>query len=232
MKREHTNKIRFILEEILPPVFRDSLIFKFIIAKIMKNSDLVNFKSNIINISQKKYENIYKNFNSFHKDSDLSKICINKILKNIVGNNVVDVGCGNGMLLKKISKKFPKKSLTGIEMNPNVYLKKEFNQDGIKLFKLKIEKIDKIKYKYDTVICTHVLEHILDINKAYNNLKKICKDTLIIIVPKERPYKHSNNTHLHFFPYEWSFINTIRPINKFKIQELDRDFLYIERIKK
>ena len=41
------------------------------------------FKSDIINISQKKYENIYKNFNSFHNDSDLSKICNDKILKNV-----------------------------------------------------------------------------------------------------------------------------------------------------
>ena len=31
MKRENTNKIRFVLEELLPPIFRDSFIFKLIV---------------------------------------------------------------------------------------------------------------------------------------------------------------------------------------------------------
>ena len=31
MKRENTNKIRFVLEEIIPPFLRDSFLFKFII---------------------------------------------------------------------------------------------------------------------------------------------------------------------------------------------------------
>ena len=42
MKRENTNKIRFILEEIIPPIIRDSFIFKFITKKVMKNKNLEN----------------------------------------------------------------------------------------------------------------------------------------------------------------------------------------------
>ena len=81
---------------------------------------------------------------------------------------------------------------------------------------------------FDTVICTHTLEHILDIKEVYDKLIKITKKRLIIVVPKERPYNHTFNGHIHFFPYSWSFINLIRPKNKFKIFELDRDFFYIE----
>ena len=85
--------------------------------------------------------------------------------------------------------------------------------------------------KYDTVICSHVLEHVLDINLAYTNLKKICKKRVIIVVPRERPYEYTFNGHIHFFPYKWSLINTIRPKNKFLIKDLNRDFLYIENLK-
>ena len=81
------------------------------------------------------------------------------------------------------------------------------------------------------MICSHVLEHVLDINLAYQNLKKICKRRLIIVVPKERPYEYTFNGHLHFFPYKWSFINIIRPENRFLIKELKRDFVFIEKIK-
>tara|TARA_B110000971_G_C19903400_1_gene451067 strand:- start:1 stop:699 length:699 start_codon:yes stop_codon:yes gene_type:complete len=231
MKRENTNKIRFILEEIIPPIIRDSFIFKFITTKVMKNKNLENFKSNIINMDHKEYKNIYKNLEVLHENSDLSKVCIDMILKKVKHKSVIDVGCGDGFLLSKVKEKFPNISLSGIEMNPTQAIRKKLKHKGIKLIKLKIEKLDNIKHKYDTVICTHVLEHILDINKAYDNLKKICKRTLIIVIPKERPYKYGFNAHIHFFPYEWSFINTIRPTNSFKIQELERDFIYIEKIK-
>jgi len=54
------------------------------------------------------------------------------------------------------------------------------------------------------------------------------------VVPKERPYQYTFNGHLHFFPYYWSLINTLRPDkkNKYKITNIKRDFLYIEDIKK
>ena len=48
MKREYINKIRYILEEILPPIFRDSFVFKYLFRQYMKNKDQEKLKSNII----------------------------------------------------------------------------------------------------------------------------------------------------------------------------------------
>ena len=230
MNREKTNKIRLILEDFLPPVLRDSFLFNFIIKKITKNKTLDKLKSNILNISEKEYINLYKKLNRVHKNSDLSQVCIDEILKNIKPNKILDVGCGDGFLLKKINKKFKNLSLTGIEMKTSTKLKKKLSKKNIKLIDAKIENLNKINHKYDTVICTHVLEHILDINLAYENLKKICKKRLIIIVPRERAFNHTLNAHLHFFPYTWSFINTIRPKNKFLIKDLKRDLFYLENM--
>lgn len=95
----------------------------------------------------------------------------------------------------------------------------------------KEENIFNMKYKpntFDTVICTHTLEHLLDLREAYEKLLKIAKKKLIIVVPQERPYKHTFNGHVHFFPYSSSFINLIKPRNKFKIINYNRDFFYIE----
>jgi ubiquinone/menaquinone biosynthesis C-methylase UbiE len=232
MKRENTNKIRFILEETLPPIIRDSFIFKFIIKKLYRNDKThQKLKSKILNISKNEYKNYYKTMPQMHENSDLSEICINEIMKNIEPINIIDVGCGNGFLLKKIRDKNKKIKLNGSELTVNSKLKQNFKINNIKLYEKEIENIDQIKTKFDTVICSHVLEHVLDINKAYFNLKKICRKKLIIVVPRERPYEHTFNGHIHFFPYKWSFINTIRPKNKFIIKDLQRDFLYIEKIK-
>tara|TARA_Y100000768_G_C23980185_1_gene685310 strand:+ start:1858 stop:2559 length:702 start_codon:yes stop_codon:yes gene_type:complete len=232
MKRENTNKIRFVLEETIPPLIRDSFIFKYIIKKLYRNDEThQKLKSKILNISKKEYKNYYQNMPQMHENSDLSEICINEIIKNIKSRNVIDVGCGNGFLLKKIRNKDKKILLSGTEIVITPKLKKNLKVDNIKLYQKSIEDVNKINLKFDTVICSHVLEHVLDINKAYSNLKKICKKKLIIVVPRERPYEYTFNGHIHFFPYKWSFINTIRPKNKFTIKDLQRDFLYIENIK-
>ena len=232
MKRENTNKIRFVLEEILPPILRDSFIFKLIVKKLYRNDKThQNLKYNILNISKKKYKKYYENMPQIHNNSDLSNKCIDEILRYIKPRSIIDVGCGNGFLLKKIRDKNKSVELNGTEIVITKEIKKKLKTQKIKIYEKSIENLNGFKKKYDTVICSHVLEHVLDINLAYTNLKKICKKRLIIIVPRERPYEHTFNGHIHFFPYKWSLINTIRPKNKFLIKDLNRDFLYIENLK-
>ena len=232
MKRENTNKIRFVLEELLPPIFRDSFIFKLLIQFLYRDDKIhQNLKSNIINLSEKEYIKYYENMPQIHDNSDLSEICIKEILKHIKKGEILDVGCGNGFLLKRIRKKFKNTNLYGSEITVTKELKINSTKNNFKIFRKKIENLNNINKKFDTVICSHVLEHVLDINLAYKNLKKLCKKKLIIVVPKERSYQHTFNGHLHFFPYTWSFINTIRPKNKFFIHELKRDLLFVEIIK-
>ena len=231
MKRENTNKIRFILEEIIPPTLRDSFIFKYLV-KFLYRSDNTHqkLKNDILNISKKEYLNYYKKLPKIHNNSDLSEICINEILRNIEPTTVIDIGCGDGFLLERINKTIKQIKLFGTDIYVSTKLSKVSKKKNFKIFHIKVENISNINKKFDTVICSHVLEHILDINLAYNKLKKICKKKLIIVVPRERAYEHTFNGHLHFFPYPWSFINTIRPKNKFTIKDLKRDLVYIENL--
>ena len=54
MKRENTNKIRFILEELLPPFFRDSFFFKLVVKYLYrKDKTHQNLKSKILKLSEK-----------------------------------------------------------------------------------------------------------------------------------------------------------------------------------
>ncbi len=72
-----------------------------------------------------------------------------------------------------------------------------------------VEKMPFPDNHFDTVICTHTLEHVQDIQGALTELRRICKERLIIVVPKQRPYKYTFDLHLHFFPYEHSLVNVV-----------------------
>jgi ubiquinone/menaquinone biosynthesis C-methylase UbiE len=231
MKRELVNKIRFFLEEIIPPIIRDSFFVKFLIKKTFR-SDKMHFalKENFLNLTNKQIINYYKINPNLQGETDLSKKILKKILKEIDGEKILDAGCGRFFLLKEIRKIFPKKKLYGIDFQVNKnYLPLKI--ENIKIFEQDLKKILFSDKYFDTVICTHTLEHILEPKKVYDELLRICKKKIIIVVPRERPYKYTFNGHLHFFPYKYSFINTIIPKNKFVIQDLNRDFLYIEYLK-
>jgi len=232
MNRILINKIRFILEEFIPPIIRDSLIFKYIVKYFYRSDKLhENLKENILNYTKKNYLEYYSAMPEINGKTDNSEDCIKVIIKQVLPNNIIDVGCGRGYLLERLRKENPKYKLFGTEIYLSRTLEEKKIKYNFKTIKTDILSIDKIKKIYDTVICTHVLEHILDIRAAYKKLKKICKQRLIIIVPKERPYKYTFNGHLHFFPYEWSLINTLRPDTKnFKIKNIKRDFMFIEDI--
>jgi ubiquinone/menaquinone biosynthesis C-methylase UbiE len=230
MRRSLINKIRFILEELLPPILRDSAIFKYIVKYFYRNDHLhENLKSRILSYSEEDYVNYYKNMPEINGETDNSESCIKEIISEVKPNNIVDIGCGRGYLLEKLRIKNSKYRLTGIEIYLSDKLKERSFEHNFKTIEMNIKDISKLKKSYDTAICTHVLEHVLDIKSAYENLKRICKKRLIIVVPKERPYKHTFNGHLHFFPYEWSLINTLRPNTKnFQIKDINRDFMFIE----
>ena len=82
---------------------------------------------------------------------------------------------------------------------------------------------------FDTVICTHVLEHILDLRKALQELRRVCARQLIVVVPLEREYLFTFNPHIHFFPYPHSFLRQAIPVPAGAEHEvIGRDLLYCE----
>jgi len=84
---------------------------------------------------------------------------------------------------------------------------------------------------FDTVICTHVIEHILDYRDAIAELRRIARRRLIIVVPREREGIYTFNPHFNFFPYTHSFLRAMIPVPKRHVcVTLGRDIYYREDV--
>jgi len=228
MNRETTNRIRFVLEDVLPPLLRDSGVFRWAAKRVWGDhiSQLAKFRERAPFLSAEEYAELYRNHPRVHEGTDNSAACIARIVGSIEGGSVCDVGCGTGALLSRIQSAHPNLArLVGVDF----VIDDASSLPGIEYLAAKVERLPFADGEFDTVICTHVIEHILDYRQAIAELRRIAKRQLIIVVPREREYRYTFNPHFNFFPYTHSFLRAVHPVPPtFVCEDIGRDIFYME----
>lgn len=228
MRKETTNKIRFVIEDIFPAILRDSFLFRWA-AKTFWNDNVIRlaeFRKNIVFVTDEEYAKLYDEVPDIHDHGDNTEASNTELISNIMGESVCDVGCGGGSLLLEIQKRRPDiQRLVGVDFAVN-----EANKfAGIEFFASKIETLPFKDGEFDTVVCTHVVEHILEYRKAIVELRRITKKRLIVVVPREREYYYTFNAHLNFFPYPHSLLRAMYPVpENYRCFDIQRDLYYQE----
>lgn len=230
MRREMTNRIRFVLEDVVPPVLRDSGLFRAAAGLAWGShvDHLAQFRERAAFLTDAEYEALYREHPRVHEDTDNSEACIRAIAADVAGTNVVDVGCGTGALLRRIRAARPElAALTGIDF----VIEPDIRDDGIDYVAAKVEALPYPDKTFDTVVCTHVIEHVVDYRAAIAELRRVARRRLIIVVPREREYRYTFNPHLNFFPYTHSFLRAMMPVPDSHVcRNIGRDIYYREDI--
>jgi SAM-dependent methyltransferase len=228
VRREATNAIRFVIEDILPPIVRDSGLFRLAAGSVFRGVEAAaNFRKRATFLSEQEYVAFYRDWPRIHAETDSSIQCLKQIAAEVVGDSVCDVGCGSGFLVRYIrdeSAAKPKR-LVGVD----IVAPEPGAGEPVEFFEGKAEKLPFADNEFDTVVCTHVLEHILDYRAALAELRRITARRLIVVVPMEREGLYTFNPHFHFFPYTHSFLRAMIPVPERHIcVRLGRDIYYRE----
>jgi len=131
-------------------------------------------------------ENAIK-LNSFYQ-WDVYKY-VSELVKNTKYNKVVDIGCGASKKLKKLIKPYVKEVI-GIDQDSVINFCREKYPD-ITFFADNFESLNSSSnscmHDVDIIICSDVIEHLVDPDVLLNYIKNIAnKDTLIVISTPER----------------------------------------------
>ncbi len=228
MNRETTNRIRYVLEELLPAFIRDSRLFRFFATRVWGKHivNLADFRKRAPFLTPEEYEIMYRDHPRVHEGTDNSEACVQKIATDCVGDSVCDVGCGTGALLVRIREKRPEiAKMTGVDF----VVEDAAEIAGVEYVDAMVEKMPFEDNAFDTVICTHVIEHILDYRAAIKELRRITRKRLIIVVPREREFIYTFNPHFNFFPYTHSFLRAMIPVpENYECIDIGRDIYYRE----
>jgi ubiquinone/menaquinone biosynthesis C-methylase UbiE len=231
MRRETVNRIRYVLEELLPPAFRDSALMRWLFRRHWGTfvDDLERFRERITELTGEEYKNVYERMPRIQEETDNSEACLREISARITSGKVCDVGCGTGYLLNFLTTQSAPAEREWWGVDFIIEDATSRRHPSIKFVAAPIEQLPFPDGHFDTVICTHVLEHILDIRAAICELRRISSRRLIVVVPLEREYRFTFNPHVHFFPYAHSFLRHIIPVPKTHYTKvIGRDLLYVE----
>lgn len=202
VNRSLTNSIRFVLDECIPPIIRDSAWFMFpfyYLAYRGRNlRQVMNFKRLVYEFSDEQYSAFYEGLDtvSRNRKTDLNEPSIRAMLSGIPEGTrtLLDVGCGRGYFLDRVRKAHPHIELTGCDVVDKLAY------EGISLVRGSAERLPFPDKSFDVVTCSHTLEHILRPSHAVSELKRVAKKVLFVVVPCQRYYFYTLDEHVNFYP--------------------------------
>jgi ubiquinone/menaquinone biosynthesis C-methylase UbiE len=228
ISRNTSIKIQYFLDEWVPPRIRDSKLFMLLPMKLVlkdATEDFMTFKEKVYNMTKEEFSSLYErtlHVQELQGETDLNDECRKEILKIVKNSKVLEVGCGRGLLAKQLAKK---NKVTACDIVVPDYLKN--STDKVKYVEANIDSLPFKNNSFDVVISTHTLEHVQNIDIAINELRRVAKTMIIIVVPRQRPYKYTFSLHTHFFPYAWSLRAAFGNHNA-EIKKLG-DWFYLEK---
>ncbi len=230
LSRDLTRWVHFIFDQCLPPLLRDSKWFMWLPFKLLfkdKAEIFFSFKERAPHLSAEEFREIYARAAPvfIQRDTDLNQDSVEAIMQQAVGKTVLDIACGRGYLCRRLAGRGHEVTGADIVIDPALVQA----HPEIRFQQANLEALPFPDAAFDTVICAHTLEHVQNPQQAINELRRVCAGRLIIVVPRQRPYRFTFDLHLHFFPYAVNLLSLLGDKGKhWRCRELGGDWFYLE----
>ena len=114
--------------------------------------------------------------------------------------SILDVGCGEGYIIKYIKNKYDNKKLylEGVDLSEDVINIAKKNNPGVKFSKGDIYCLNYKDNSFDLVLATEVLEHLEKPEEALKELRRVSRKYIILSVPREPPFRIANILRLKY----------------------------------
>ena len=226
--------INFTLNELFPPALRDSRLFMGPLLRLAfgrRASLFMDFCPRAATLDEADFAAIYRDTAACHlkSGSDLNPACMQRVPAELRGARILEVGCGRGLLVETLHRQRPELSICCTDVHRDPALNA---MPWLRFVPCPVERLPFPERSFDTVICSHVLEHVRDLPTALAELRRVCARRLIVVLPRERPYRCGFNLHLHFFPYAYNVALGIATgaQGATRLELLDGDWFYVEDV--
>jgi ubiquinone/menaquinone biosynthesis C-methylase UbiE len=229
LKREYTSKAGWFLDNVLPPVVRDSRVFMWPLFRLLfgrRMDEFMSFKERAWRMTEEEYVGTYDLLEGQHiqRETSLTEASVRRIVDAVVGPRVLDIACGRGYLARRIAQEAGA-TVVGVDIAPPAAQAEE----AVTFLNGTVERIDFPDRSFDTVVSTHTLEHVRNLQGAVAELRRVARTRLIVVVPRQREYRYTFDLHLNFFPYDYCLKQVMKNEGASVYSE-GSDFVYVEEV--
>ena len=129
---------------------------------------------------------------------DHAWLLLHELIKRLKGNSLLDVGCGTALSLSIFKAVKPELEVRGLE--PSSEASPIWAMRGIDVKVGDATDMPFKKDEFDTVISSHVIEHILNDSLAVSEIIRVAKMRAIIVVPFGNvDEKNPGSPHVHYY---------------------------------
>lgn len=231
ISREANLFLNHVLNEWLPPAVRDWRWFGWLLTRVLykdKAPIYMGFHARVYEMSDAEFAGAYREIQAtgLERETDLNRQCVALIQEHVVGEAVLEVGCGRGFLSGKLAERH---RVTGCDVALAEGLAARY--PNVTFRETPAETLPFADGSFDTVVTTHMLEHVRNLDAVLAELRRVCRTRLIVVVPCERPHFYTPNLHVHFFPYAYSLLLAFKPPRGcYRLQKAGGDWFYVEEI--
>ncbi len=116
--------------------------------------------------------------------------CIREMIDGAPGERILEVGCGGGHVLRL----FPQGDLTGVDVSGEMLRKARRNLEGfnVTLLRGELQELDLPARGFDRVICSEVLEHVVDPDTVLRGIRPLLSPggRLVVTFPNDQLVNH------------------------------------------
>ena len=229
ISRTTSLRIRNFLDDWVPAKVRDSQLLMAPLLRLVLGShrrEFMAFKESAFALTPGQFADVYRRVagTELQGETDLNEGCTAAILGEVKGSRVLEVGCGRGWLAARMVGVASEVTASDIVLGDTTRA-----IASVKFEEARVEALPYPDDSFDVVVCTHTLEHVQHLATALAELRRVARDRLVVVVPKERPYRYSFNLHLHFFPYPWSWQAVAGTVPGATLRDLG-DWFYVEPV--
>lgn len=197
--RRVTSQVRRLLDDWLPPVVREWRPLNSVLARVVHGSNFdLDFKQRAFHMSDREFADAYARLaqgGARFRDTDTTPDQIAAILAAAQGT-VLEVGSGNGVIAEQL--RHAGHSVVAVEVTADS-ANETARRAGCAAVLAALPDLPFSTRAFDTVVCSHTLEHIPDLYRAAAELRRVAR-RVVVVVPCQRYYRYTVDYHLHFFP--------------------------------
>src|SRR4029450_11590333 len=229
LSRKVTNKARWVIDNLLPPIVSDARWFNGILAHLTYGRlpfDL-DFKEHAFFMTQHDFRAAYEAIGTgINRPSDTTGGQREFLMAMARGPNVLEVGCGTGQLALEMAHRGLQVWACDMNRFSLVLVQQEASKTGMSA-KFITSDIGYLPWRdgfFDSVVTAHTLEHVTDLAAAMREIRRVAKRRIVIVVPCQKYKRYTIDYHLHFFPTAAQLRTQLGLSNGAHVRKIDGDW--------